>query len=139
MNTVTLEEGGKIVCISIPMAFKKRGSRKEIILPEGVRREDRPEPMNALALAIAKAHRWREMIDDGEVTSLGELAKKLRLHRCYLRRLLHLSFLAPDIVEAILDGRGAAARLRLCLQFPQAIGRKMRGNPQLGGRRNAQH
>lgn len=105
MNTVTLEEGGKIICISIPMTFKKRGGRKEIILPQGVRREDRPsERLSALQSNLARAFRWQEMLESGEVKSMTDLSKKVRLERTYLARLLQLTTLAPDIVDAIVNG-----------------------------------
>lgn len=58
-----------------------------------------------LVKALARAHVWRGIIEDGEVTSIVELAAKMKIERKHLRRLLRLAFLAPDIQRAILAGR----------------------------------
>jgi hypothetical protein len=56
--------------------------------------------------APAWAHRWWKMQDDGRYGSLTELAAGGgKLDRGYLGRILMLTLLAPDMVEAILDGR----------------------------------
>lgn len=48
------------------------------------------------------------MLDDGRYGSVSELAAAEKLDRGYLGRILMLTLLAPDIVEAILDGRQPA-------------------------------
>ena len=45
------------------------------------------------------------MLGDGRYGSVSELAAAEKLNRGYLGRILMLTLLAPDIVEAILDGR----------------------------------
>jgi len=98
-------EDGAIV-IRIPMAFRKAGGRKEIILPEGADAAGppRPQPQRPLVVALAKAFRWQEMMECGKVKSFEELGKREGVNRAYVRRILRLATLAPDIVEAILDG-----------------------------------
>ncbi|MEE9140465.1 MAG: hypothetical protein V3U18_06780, partial [Alphaproteobacteria bacterium] len=59
----------------------------------------------ALAIAVARAHRWQEFLDQGRFASITELASALGVDFAYAARLLQLTLLAPDIVEAILDGR----------------------------------
>lgn len=51
-----------------------------------------------------EAYKWQEMIETGQVGSLGELAKLEGVDRSYIGRMLKLTTLAPDIVEAILQG-----------------------------------
>jgi hypothetical protein len=80
-------------------------------------REDRPanlsvasEPTkarrhNTLIRALARAHRWKRMLEEGRCRSAAEIAEAERVTRSFVNRLLRLSLLAPDIVEAILDGR----------------------------------
>lgn len=96
----------KTIVIRIPMAFKKRGGRKEIVLPEGVDTADspKPQPQRPLVVALAKAFKWQKMMESGEVKSLEELGKSEDVDRTYVRRILRLAMLAPDIVAAILDG-----------------------------------
>ena len=45
------------------------------------------------------------MLMSGEVGSLSELARREDLTDRYVRHILPLAYLAPDIVETILDGR----------------------------------
>jgi hypothetical protein len=57
-----------------------------------------------LALTIARAHRWRELLDEGRFRGPSELARALGLSHAYVGRLLRLTLLAPDIIEAVLEG-----------------------------------
>ena len=63
----------------------------------------------ALVKALARAFRWRRMLEDGRYASVRELAKAEGVDRAYIGRVLNLTLLAPDLVEAILDGREPAA------------------------------
>jgi hypothetical protein len=60
---------------------------------------------NTLIKALARAYRWKKMLDEGRYGSVTELAAGEKLDRGYLGKILMLTLLAPDIVEAILDGR----------------------------------
>lgn len=54
---------------------------------------------------LARAFRWRRPLDEGVCRTIEELAKRVRVNRGYMSRLLRLTLLAPDAVEAILNGR----------------------------------
>ena len=58
--------------------------------------------------ALARAFRWRKMLDTEMYATLEELARAKGVHATYVSRVLRLTLLAPDIVEAILDGRQPA-------------------------------
>ena len=60
---------------------------------------------NAMVKAIARAFRWREMLESGEYATIREIATAEKINESYVGRVLRLTLLAPDIVEAILDGR----------------------------------
>ena len=62
----------------------------------------------ALVKALARAHRWKRLLESGRYGSLAELAAAERIDRSFLGKTLRLTLLAPDIVEAILNGRHAA-------------------------------
>src|SRR5436190_3670955 len=47
----------------------------------------------------------REIMAIGRARSLEELAQREGITRCYIRRLVNLAFLSPDLVETFLDGR----------------------------------
>lgn len=55
--------------------------------------------------ALARAFRWRRMLEAGRVGTINELAAAEKINPSYVSRLLRLTLLAPCIVEAILDGR----------------------------------
>ncbi|MBE3133029.1 MAG: hypothetical protein IMZ55_06125 [Acidobacteria bacterium] len=99
---VVRRDGGAIV-IDIPMTFRRRSGRKEIVLPEGATAAP-PKPTGPLALALARAFRWQEMIESGEAVSNSDLARRLKLDPSFVARTIRLAALAPDIVEAILGG-----------------------------------
>ena len=58
-----------------------------------------------MAKALARAFRWRKMLDEGVHATLEDLAKAKGVPPSYVSRVLRLTRLAPEIVEAILDGR----------------------------------
>ena len=91
------------VTLHVPFRVVKRGGRKEMHLPDGAATQRRPD--NALVKALARAFRWKRMLDSGEFASISELAEMEGIAFTYMARLLRLTLLAPDIVEAILDGR----------------------------------
>jgi hypothetical protein len=92
------------ITVHVPMTFTIRGGRKTI-LSDATPAPPQPRIDNALLKALARAHRWRRMIESGEYASITELAKAEGVNQSYACRMLRLSLLAPRIVTAILDGR----------------------------------
>jgi hypothetical protein len=86
---------------------RNRGGRKVIIAPDGT---DAWAPANprrdeTLIRALARAHRWKGLLEKGTYRSAAELAEAEKITRSYITRLLQLTLLAPDIQESILEGR----------------------------------
>jgi len=54
---------------------------------------------------VARAFRWRRILKAGRYNKIDELAAAEKINSSYVSRLLRLTLLAPDLVEAILDGR----------------------------------
>ena len=79
-----------------------------------------PKIDRALVKALARAHRWQQMLESGEYGTLAELAAAERISRSYVCRVLRLTLLAPDIVERILDGRPTAGLAQFLKPFPIA-------------------
>jgi len=92
------------ITVHVPMTFTVRGGRKTI-LSDAVPAPPQPRIDNALLKALARAHRWRRMIESNEHASITELAKVDGVNQSYACRILRLSLLAPSIVTAILDGQ----------------------------------
>ena len=65
----------------------------------------KPHPYETLIRALARAHRWKRMLEEGRYRSAAEIAEAEGVTRSFVNRLLRLTLLAPDIVEAILEGR----------------------------------
>ena len=102
------------VTVVVPMTVRRRGGRKQIIGPDGAPlrvsgdgvEETRGDPV--LVKAMARAFRWRRLLEEGRYASIRELAKAEGVDRNYVGRLLNLTLLAPEVVEAVLEGRQSA-------------------------------
>ena len=91
------------LALHVPFRILKRGGRKEIRLPADVPVSRRTD--NTLVKALGRAFRWKRMLDSGEYATIAELAEREGIAPSYMTRVLRLTLLAPDIVEAILDGK----------------------------------
>jgi hypothetical protein len=103
------------------MRFQRRGGRKRIVAPDGseLAPSSKPQPDGTLVKALARAHRWQRMLENGQYGTLAELADAERISRSYVCRVLRLTLLAPDIVERILDGRPTAGLAQFLTPFPR--------------------
>ncbi|WP_112321969.1 hypothetical protein [Oceanibium sediminis] len=104
--------------LHVPFRVVKRGGRKEMHLPEGATHSRRTD--NTLVKALARAFRWKRMLETGEFATIAELAEREGIAPSYMTRVLRLTLLSPDIIQAILDGKqGPEATLaRLLEPFP---------------------
>lgn len=90
------------ITLHVPFRIVKRGGRKEMQLPDGAPTQRHPD--DALVKALARAFRWKRMLESGEFSSMSELADKEGISFTYMARLMRLSLLSPDIVDAIMAG-----------------------------------
>ena len=90
--------------LSVPIQFKRRAGRKQVTLPNGQPALPRPwdTAATSLQLALARGHKWLAMLESGEVNTLTEIAKKEEIDNSYVSRMVNLTTLAPDIIDAIL-------------------------------------
>jgi hypothetical protein len=93
--------------VTIPFAIRKRGGRKLVITPDGTTASPAPRARidNALLKALARGFRWRKLLETGHFTTIEDIATAENINPSYVSRVLRLTLLAPDIVEAILAGR----------------------------------
>ena len=94
------------VTLHLPFRIVRRGGRKEMQLPEGAAQSRRID--NTLVKALARAFRWKQMLESGEFATIAELAERAGIAAPYLTRTMRLTQLAPDLVESILDGSQAS-------------------------------
>ena len=108
MKRATVSADGETITVHVPMTFRKRGGRKLVVTPDGAEWAPRPRVDNAMVKALARAFRWRKMLDEGVHATIEDLAKAKGIGKTYVSQVLRLTLLAPEIVEAILDGRQSA-------------------------------
>jgi len=98
-----MREAPQTLTVVIPLRIKPRGGRKAIHSP-GVLALG-PGQDITLIKAVARAFRWRQMLETGRYGTIDELAAAEKINSSYVSRVLRLTLLAPGLVEAILDGR----------------------------------
>ncbi|WP_198370646.1 hypothetical protein [Roseomonas rosulenta] len=94
------------ITVRVPLKIRRRPGRKTVVMP--VPSADTAIPTRAdpaLVKALARAFRYQKLLDEGRYVSISEMAAAEKIERGYSGTLLRLTLLAPDLVEAILDGR----------------------------------
>jgi DNA invertase Pin-like site-specific DNA recombinase len=99
------DRNGSTIELSAAVAFKRRGVENKLMLPGLDQQNHSARRDPALIKAIARGRAWFEELATGRAVSLQALAKRDRITRRYIRRLVGLAFLSPELVGAILQGR----------------------------------
>ena len=99
--------GAASITVRVPLAIRRPPGRKTVVTPvsDGSEAAVPTRADAALVKALARAFRYQRLLDEGRYASISEMAKAEKIERGYLGCLLRLTLLAPDLVEAILDGR----------------------------------
>ena len=111
MAKAKLSDDGPTITVRVPISIRRRGGRKLVLAPDGTNASASPIPRyidNAMVKAIARAFRWRDMLEKGECLTIREIAIAEKINESYVGRVLRLTLLAPEIVEAIVSGRQSA-------------------------------
>lgn len=103
-TSVRVDDGR--ICVRVPMRLKRRSGRKEILFetPKDVDKAVNPNAQRPLVVAMARGHAWLEALEEGRWASVAEVAEAVGHDPSYVRRLLNLTLLAPEVVERVLDG-----------------------------------
>ena len=96
---------GDAVELTAAATFTRRGAETKLVLPGLAQQKHNSRCDPALIKAIARGRAWFEELATGQARSLQDLAKRDGISRRYIRRLVGLAFLSPQLVEAILQGR----------------------------------
>jgi hypothetical protein len=102
-----LSRDGRTMVVSIPISLRRIGGRKKVVTPANVAPWSPPPNRvdNTVVKALARAHRWRGMLESKAFANLRDLAKAEKINEAYLGRVLRLTLLSPTITEAILSGQ----------------------------------
>ena len=106
-----IKSDGRTITVRVPIAIRKRGGKKIVLAPDGTPGVSAlfcQKVDNAMVKAIARALRWRDMLENGTHATVKEIATAEKINESYVARVLRLTLLAPDIVESIIDGRQPA-------------------------------
>jgi hypothetical protein len=95
------------ITVEVPLVIRRRGGRKQVVTPDGSPAFAPPRARidSAMVKALARAFRWRKLLETGAYGTIDEIAKAEKINPSYVSRVLRMTLLAPEIVEAILDGR----------------------------------
>ena len=94
------------ISVHVPFAIRKYGGRKQVVMPVDAPVSNlHPRIDSTLVKALARAFRWKRMLESGEFTTVKELAEREKMAFSYMTRVLRLSLLAPEIIDAILEGK----------------------------------
>jgi hypothetical protein len=106
MSGAHLSPDGRTLTIHVPMTFKTRGGRKLVISPDGVPSwaAARARIDNTMVKAMARAFRWRKLLETGVYNTVEEIAAAEKINTSYVSRILRMTLLAPEIIEMIIDG-----------------------------------
>ena len=100
-------DDGRTVTVRVPISIRKRGGRKLVLAPDGANVGGVPVRRHidsAMVKAIARAFRWREMLENGTHATIADIAAVENINESYIARVMRLTLLAPHMVEAIIDG-----------------------------------
>jgi site-specific DNA recombinase len=100
-----LPAAGNLVCLDFAARLRRVGAEVRFIVAPNSAEAMPSRQCQALVKAIARAYDWREQLINGLASGPRSIAKQTGLDESYVRRILGLAFLAPDIVEVILKGR----------------------------------
>ena len=108
--------------VRVPFVIRKRGGRKLAIAADGsTLAPPRPRIDGTLVKALARAHRWNRLLENGRYGSAAELAAAEKINPSYVSRILRLTLLAPDIIEAIVEGRQSSSIEAIFLLSPFSV------------------
>ena len=91
------------IAVTIPVRLKYDGHKTVILKPDSPAALDEQQ-LSPLQKAVIQGHQYREQLESGQVRSITELARKENVERAFLFRAISLVNLAPDLLEAIMDG-----------------------------------
>ena len=90
--------------VRVPLSIRRHGGRKQVRTPDGQTWAPRSSIDSTLVKALARAFRWRKLLETGAYSSITEIAASEKINPSYVARVLRMTLLAPEIVHSILDG-----------------------------------
>jgi len=104
MRSLTAQTATSIRVV-IPLTLRKRNGRPKILPPEdaGLPGSQGQDPH--VLRAIVRAWKWRRQLEEGEASTLQDIAGKERVSERFIGRMIRLAYLAPEVLEALVVKR----------------------------------
>jgi hypothetical protein len=98
MSGAEISQDGSTLTVRVPLTFRKRGGSKLVIVPPGVDQWAPPRPRfdSTMIKALARAFRWRKLLETGTHTTVAEIAAAEKINASYVGRVLRLTLLSPE-------------------------------------------
>jgi hypothetical protein len=116
------EPEGATLTVHVPVAFRRRRGRKVLVTPDrgmlAPASMSRILPHSAMIRALARAFRWRRLIESGVHATVLEVAAAEQINPSYISRILRLSTLSPEVVEATVENPSSFPLDRVMKPFP---------------------
>lgn len=100
------QRNAQTLTVRVPLSVKQRGGRKLVVSPADAPTwaPQRYRIDDTLIKALARAHRWKRILERCECATMTELARAENITESYLCRILRLALLSPTVIEAVLNG-----------------------------------
>jgi len=100
-----MSETATSIRVVIPLTLRKRNGRPKILPPEGAGLPGSNGQDPHVLRAIARAWKWRRQLEEGEASTLQDIAGKESVSERYVSRMIRLAYLAPEVLEALVVKR----------------------------------
>ena len=95
MSRPTSRPATEFVRVRVPFSIRKRGGQKLVVVSAGAKAlPERPRVNNALVKALARAFRWRKLLETGVYGTIEELTAGEKINSSYVSRVLRMTLLA---------------------------------------------
>ena len=100
-----MSETATSIRVVIPLTLRKRNGRPKILPPEdaGLPSSQGQDPH--VLRAIARAWKWRRQLEEGEASTLQDIAGREGVSERFIGRMIRLAYLAPEVLEALVAQR----------------------------------
>jgi site-specific DNA recombinase len=99
------DSDGQPIVLTLEMELKRCGGEMRLIIPGRAATGQQRHPVPSLIKAVSRASDWVRRMEAGEFKHQRALAEATKLEPRYINAILRVAFLAPEIVEAVIDGR----------------------------------
>jgi site-specific DNA recombinase len=100
---VVNDNSGPPISVTLGIALRRRGVETKLVIAGGAPVPGAVDPN--LSTVVAQAHFWMQELASGAMCSVNAIATREARDGSDITRILRLAYLAPDIVQAILDGQ----------------------------------